>query len=384
LFLFTVNIATAQVINISSKPSSVSSLYGTPSSASTATTSFTVSGSALLANVIVSPPSAFEVSLDNSTFTNILAIPVGAGEIISPTDIYIRLKSTTNVGTYTGDIILTSAGASVNVNMPASTVNRAAFSINVSDTKIYGETLTDFIEVSNGTNFSVVNAALKNGETASTLTIKYTAGNLPTAAVGTYVDAIQASNLTGTFSPNNYVITYVAGNVTVTPAPLLVTADNKSKFFGDPNPPFTITYTGFVNGEDASQLTTQPIAVTTVTQGSDVGVYPITVSGGSSPNYTLSYVDGALTVYKDISIPNTFTPNGDGVNDTWGIKNLSPNAKITVEVMSRYGARVYFSNGYSVPWDGYSNGVPVPFGVYYYVIKGVKQKPITGYVTVVR
>lgn len=373
------NIAIAQVITPTSSPSAVSATYGTPS----LPTSFMVSGSNMADGILVIPPPGFEVSMDDSNFSPTVTIP-GTGTIAAKR-VYIRLKSTTNAGSYTDDIILSSFGAAdVTIAMPISTVNRANFSIDVSDTKIYGETLNDFIEVITGTNLSVINSALKNGEIATTLTINYTAGNLATAAVGTYPNAIRASNLTGTFLPGNYAINYVPGNVTVTPAPLLVTADNKSKIIGEPNPVLTITYTGFVNDDGPLQLTTQPVVTTTATQTTDVGVYPITVSGGSSPNYTLSYVDGTLTVDKNITIPNTFTPNGDGINDTWNIGNLDPNDKISVEIMSRYGARVYFSNGYSVPWDGYSNGVPVPFGVYYYVIKGVKQKPITGYVTVVR
>ena len=265
------NIATAQIINIDTNPLSVTTVYGEATSLTS--TPFIVSGANMSAGITVTPPTAFEVSRDNITFTNTLTVPLGAGGDISPTEIYIRLKSTTNAGSYTEDIILSSLDAAdVTVTMPVSTVNRANFSIDVSDTKIYGETLTDYIEVSDGANFSTVNSALKNGEIATALTINYTAGNLATAAVGTYPNAIRASNLRGTFLPDNYAITYVPGNVTVSPAPLLVTADNKSKIIGEPNPVLTVTYTGFLNGDGPLQLTTQPVVETTATQGSDVGV----------------------------------------------------------------------------------------------------------------
>ncbi len=249
---------------------------------------------------------------------------------------------------------------------------------------VSGSNLTAGILITPPPGFEV---SIDNMNYSNVVTISST-GTITSAPVYT---RLKATTNVGSYSGTINIQSTGATNATqpmpastVTPAPLTVTVGNKSRLYGDPNPPLTVTYTGFVNGEDETQLTTQPTAATTATQGSDVGVYPITISGGSSPNYTLSYVDGTLTVYKDISIPNTFTPNGDGINDKWSIINLNPNLSITVEIMNRYGNRVYFSSGNSVSWDGYSNGVPVTFGVYYYVIKGVKDKPLTGYITVVR
>jgi gliding motility-associated-like protein len=104
-----------------------------------------------------------------------------------------------------------------------------------------------------------------------------------------------------------------------------------------------------------------------------------------SSNYSFTYVNAVLIVVPaGINIPNAFSPNGDGINDTWNITNLDSYPKATVEIMNRYGSRVYFSNGYSGAWDGNHNGVQVPFGVYYYLIKGVGQIPLSGYVTVLR
>ncbi|GAB2976917.1 hypothetical protein GCM10027049_09850 [Mucilaginibacter puniceus] len=354
----------------------LTTIYGTPS----LSTSFTVSGSNLTAGILVTPPAGFEVSADNIIFSN--TITIGSAGTVTAIPVYIRLKQTTFAGSYFGNINLTSAGAaSVNSPMPTSTVTPAPLTVTATNvSKVYGSILTG----STGSTAFVV-TGLQNGETAGSVSITYTVGSVATANVGTYNGSVIASVATGgTFTAGNYDVTYQPGSITVTPASLTITADSKTKIYGDANPTLTITYQGFVNGESTMQLTTQPVAATTATQASDVGVYPITVSGGSSPNYTLSYVDGTLTVYKDISIPNAFTPNGDGINDTWKISNLNPSLKITVEIMNRYGTRVYNSIGNSASWDGYSNGVPVPFGVYYYVIKGVKEKPLTGYITVIR
>jgi gliding motility-associated-like protein len=90
-------------------------------------------------------------------------------------------------------------------------------------------------------------------------------------------------------------------------------------------------------------------------------------------------------VLKPIVIPNTFTPNGDGVNDTWIIKELANYPGATVRIFDRYGIQLLYSQGYGKPWDGTYNGKPVPFGVYYYLID-IKQfgEPLAGYITVIR
>ncbi|MBS1564574.1 MAG: hypothetical protein JST39_09300, partial [Bacteroidetes bacterium] len=84
--------------------------------------------------------------------------------------------------------------------------------------------------------------------------------------------------------------------LTVGKAALTITADDKSKYQGNANPTLTASYTGFVYNETATNLTAQPVLSTTATTTSSIGSYPITVSGAASNNYTISYVNGTLTV----------------------------------------------------------------------------------------
>ncbi|HKF21905.1 MAG TPA: MBG domain-containing protein [Candidatus Angelobacter sp.] len=86
--------------------------------------------------------------------------------------------------------------------------------------------------------------------------------------------------------------------VTVTPAPLTITADNKTMTFGDPLPAFTYTPTGFVNGETASVLSGSPQLTTVATSSSPAGSYPISSSAGTltAANYMFNFVDGTLTI----------------------------------------------------------------------------------------
>jgi gliding motility-associated-like protein len=92
-----------------------------------------------------------------------------------------------------------------------------------------------------------------------------------------------------------------------------------------------------------------------------------------------------VNVLKYPVIPNAFTPNGDGMNDTWNIKYLSSYPNNTVDIYNRYGQKVYYSVGYSIPWDGTYRGAVLPSGTYYYIIDPKNgRKPISGFVTIIR
>ena len=84
-------------------------------------------------------------------------------------------------------------------------------------------------------------------------------------------------------------------------------------------------------------------------------------------------------------VPNAFTPNGDGINDTWDIKYLDSYPDCTVSIFNRYGQRLFYSVGYPVAWDGKYNGSPLPVGVYYYIINPKHGRgPISGSLTLLR
>jgi gliding motility-associated-like protein len=90
-------------------------------------------------------------------------------------------------------------------------------------------------------------------------------------------------------------------------------------------------------------------------------------------------------VLYGIVIPNTFTPNGDGVNDKWDIQNLSDYQNSMVSIFDRYGGEVFSSKGYANPWDGTIKGRPCPVGTYYYLINlNDGTPPLSGFVALIR
>ena len=93
-----------------------------------------------------------------------------------------------------------------------------------------------------------------------------------------------------------------------------------------------------------------------------------------------------VTVRPVIRIPNAFTPNGDGRDDTWQIEFIDQYPDNTVSVFNRWGNRIFSAENYSRAneWRGDINGQPAPVGTYYYVVvtKGPLGRSYAGSITI--
>ena len=111
-------------------------------------------------------------------------------------------------------------------------------------------------------------------------------------------------------------------------------------------------------------------------------VYRLTVTG---PGGCQSNDQVFVKLLRIPPIPNTFSPNGDGINDQWRIDFLNDYADSRVQVFTRAGKLVFSSKGYNTKWDGTLKGTPLPFDTYYYIIEiGSGRDPVTGYVTILK
>lgn len=134
----------------------------------------------------------------------------------------------------------------------------------------------------------------------TTQPIVYTSDNPAVATIvggNIHITGAGNANITASQASDGF---YPAASVTkplaVAKAALTITADNKTKFEGLVNPALTATYNGFVPGETAAALLTPAVLTTTAVTASTPGTYPITVNGATSNNYTISFVNGTLTV----------------------------------------------------------------------------------------
>jgi len=173
-------------------------------------------------------------------------------------------------------------------------------------------------------------------------------------AAGTVLGA-GSQTLSVTFTPSNttaYSSATATVTLTVRPAPLNAIAGNATRQYGQPNPPFSLTFSGFVNGDTPASLGGTLSCTTTATITSSVGVYPITCSGLVSPNYTITFTPGTLTVTqavititannlsKAFDAPNptlTWTASGFVNGDTTSVFTVNPVCTTTATTTSPVG-----------------------------------------------
>lgn len=145
----------------------------------------------------------------------------------------------------------------------------------------------------------------------TTQPIIYTSSNPLVATIaGSFIHITGAgtSDITASQASDGfYPAASITRTLTVNKAPLTIKADDKSRFEGLANPPLTITYTGFVLGETPAVLLTAPVISTTATIASPPGAYPITVSGATAANYTITHTNGTLTVIAKTTQTITFS-----------------------------------------------------------------------------
>ncbi len=180
-----------------------------------------------------------------------------------------------------------SVSASATINVQKATLSVTANS----SSKTYGQTATFA-----GTEF--IASGLVNGDSVAGVTL-VSSGAAAAATVAGSPYAIAPSGAIGT-GLNNYAITYVNGALTVNPASLTVTANNRPKTYGQ-SVAFTgteFTTTPLVNGDSVTSvtLTSSGGAATATVAGSPYAIVPSGATGTGVANYAISYVNGALTV----------------------------------------------------------------------------------------
>jgi gliding motility-associated-like protein len=278
---------TTEITSSETSIAAMSTTYGVASASKT----FNVSATDATAGVLVTAPSDFEVSTDNSTFSS--TVTVGTSGTIAATAVYVRLKNNLALGNaYAGDIVLTTTGAvTKNVAIVASSVTGGIQTIS-------------FAALANK-NYGDAEFTLTATGGASGNAVTYVSSNLSVATVtGSIVTLMGAGTTTITASQaagGNYAAaTPVAQTLTVgTWAQHISFATLATKSYGDAN--FTISATGGGSGEAITYASSNP-AVATITGNTvtivGVGTTTITASQGGNTNYAAGSANQDLTVTK--------------------------------------------------------------------------------------
>ena len=201
------------------------------------------------------------------------------------------------------------------------TINKAPLTITANaKSRLYG--------ASNPT-FDATITGFVNSQTLATSGVTGTASTICSATTATNVGTSIITATIGSLAATNYSFTnFVNGTLTISKAPLTITANNKSRLYGSGNPAFDATITGFVNGQTlaTSGVTGTASTTCTATTATAVGTPTITCAIGtlSSSNYSFNCVNGTLSINK---APLTVTANNK--SRLYGASNPAFDATIT-------------------------------------------------------
>ncbi|PUZ26160.1 hypothetical protein DCC81_18155 [Chitinophaga parva] len=335
-------------VAVETLPAAMTTTYGTASTAA----GFHVSGTNLSGNITITAPAHFEVSADGGATFGATATVMATANQVNTTNVLVRLKADADAGTYNEIITVSSQDAdAADAIIPASTVNPLSVTVQPDNaTKVYGDadpvltyTVTPALigaDVFSGAltrspGEDVNSYAISAGSlslsanylltvspgtftiTARPLTISGTTGQSKTYGdadpvltysvsptlqpgdaftgalsrdpgenVGSYATTL------GTLSAgSNYTLVFVPGNLLVTPKPVTVTADARSKTYGDADPALTYTFSPSpLPGDVFSGSLTRA-------SGEDVGSYAISQGSLSlGTNYVINFTGDNLTI----------------------------------------------------------------------------------------
>jgi gliding motility-associated-like protein len=285
-YTITVTRAASTNADLSALSSTAGSL--TPAFAA-ATTAYTASVGNGTTSVTVTPTVAdatatIEVRVNGGAYAAVtsaaassaLNVAVGA----NPIDVKVTAQDGTTIKTYT----ITVTRAAVAFLRTDQTIT-----FNILTPKSYGS--ADFDPAASASSGLNISYSSSNTAVATIILGKIHI----TGAGSTVITANQAGSVSFNAAPA------ATQTLKVNQATLTLTADDKSKLEGSANPTLTYTYSGFVNNEDSSVMTGQPLVNTSAGNSSVSGSYPIVVSGGTATNYNFNYINGTLTIVPIIN-----------------------------------------------------------------------------------
>lgn len=223
--------------------------------------------------------------LNGDTATSVTLTSIGGTSTASVAGSPYAVVPTAASGTGLGNYSIIYSGGTLKVAPAALSVTA------VNRSKTYGKTVTF-----TGNEFTT--SGLVNSDTVNSVTLS-SAGAAATATVSGSPYAVAPNSPVGA-GLDNYTITFANGTLTVNPAAITITANNRSKTFGQ-SVTFAgneFTTTGLLNGDSVNGVTLSSAGATATATvvGSPYPIVPNAALGTGLANYTLTYANGVLTV----------------------------------------------------------------------------------------
>ena len=290
-----------------------------------------------------------------------------AAVLTSPVTISTTATAASPVGIY--PIAVSGATAAnynivfVNGTLTVQAQQSQTITFNTLPVKTYGN--ADFPSGASSTNNTIPVTMVSSNTAVATIL----AGNIIhiTGAGTSNITASQAGNIGYTPAAD------VTRALTVNKANLTIKVRDTAKAYLTPNPPFTITYTGFVLGETVANLLTPPVVTTAANDNSAPGYYPLILGGATSNNYNITYTNGRLTINPEsgtgVQYINAYMSNGT----TLTVRVFAPYPKLAdIQLWNMAGQCVAKKNLF-MP-IGFINSdidlTPVPAGIYIVTVRG--------------
>lgn len=167
---------------------------------------------------------------------------------------------------------------------------------------------------------------------------------------------------------NGTCTTDTSGFAAITIIPNPVSAGNDTAIFLGQSVQLAGTGNGTALWEPSAGLDSANVFAPTATPAVST-LYMLTVTDNNSCISKDSVLITVNLLEFDGMITNLFTPNGDGINDTWHIQDIEKYPDSEVFIYNIYGNLVYTKKGYTNDWQGTYNGADLPDGTYFYILR---------------
>ena len=221
-------------------------------------------------------------------------------------------------------------------------------------------------------NLTVTGANNYTWTPSATLTNANTANPTGTPSTTINYTVIGTNTVTGCSNSATVLVTIstvtasISADPTIGEAPLTVDFTNNSTG--------ATTYTWNYGNGSSNQVTTTAAGTQTIYQ--TAGTYTVTMTAANATCQNVTSVIIIVNEGYSISIPNIFTPNGDGINDNFFVKSSGVSA-MSILIFDRWGLKMWEASSATSMWDGRNGSKDANDGTYFYIIKATDNKGVS-------